>query len=63
MSREPVYYPDTPCHMARLRPGQAPEDGCDCAVCRWARARTEIPAIGPIKPGTPEWDALMEIAA
>lgn len=35
--RTPVKYPEMPCHLARLKPGKAPIDGCDCRVCKFFR--------------------------
>lgn len=62
------FYPDLRCHRAPLRPGHAPKDGCDCRICQWAldRALNEVAlndATGPIRPGTPEWGALLETAS
>jgi hypothetical protein len=64
---EPTYYPDMPCHAAQLRPGEAPLLGCECRICDWARSRSRHDSLldaitGPILPGTPAWDALMEVA-
>jgi hypothetical protein len=64
---EPVpYYPEMRCHMAPLPPGQAPEDGCICRVCDWARASSDRAALdsatGPVTPGTPAWYGLLALA-
>lgn len=70
MAGEPIpYYPETPCHMAPLRPGAAPAPDCECRICDWANRRAvvfytlSIAAYGPpITPGTRAWDALLEAA-
>lgn len=61
---EPVpYYPGFPCHLAPLRPGAAPLVGCDCRICEWARNKSDLAGVtGPVLPGTPAWDALLEAA-
>lgn len=41
MDQDIVYYPDFPCHLAKLRPGSAPKEGCNCDVCR-ALTRTRV---------------------
>lgn len=61
------YYPDMPCYTAPLRPGSAPQDGCICKVCQWARLRQRDDllldaASGPIVPGTSAWKALLAAA-
>lgn len=68
MPDEPIpFYPAMRCHMAPLPPGSAPVDGCDCRICQWGNALvrgTEAldRAVGPIRPDTPEWRALMVLA-
>lgn len=62
------FYPNLRCHMAPLRFAKAPKRGCYCRICDWARARNEgetllAEARGPIRPGTPEWGALLAAAA
>lgn len=61
------FYPDMPCWRAPLRFSKAPKRACHCKVCEWAKARSEGEArldlaVGPVKPGTPEWDALLSFA-
>lgn len=68
MPDDPEFYPELRCHMAPLRYGSAPMADCTCRICTWADARswndtTLALARGPIKPGTPEWRALLETAA
>lgn len=70
MTDEPIpFYPDLRCHRAPLRPGAAPAQGCDCRICQWATARAANEALmdsvtsQPIRPGTPEWDALLATAS
>lgn len=68
MAGEPVpYYPEMPCHMAPLPPGQAPKPDCLCRICDWANRRAENAVVlgfsrSPVKPGTRVWDALLEAA-
>lgn len=65
---DPVpFYPELRCHMAPLRAARAPEPECDCKVCGWARDRASAEAqlasvTDPIRPGGPDWAALLEIA-
>lgn len=49
-------YPEFPCSEAPLPPGEAPVDGCACKVCVSLRLNRDE----PVRPGTPEWDALLE---
>ncbi len=60
------YYPTMPCHLAPLRAGFAPKDGCECRVCLWARGRVAgeiaLDIDGPVRPGTPAWSALLALA-
>jgi hypothetical protein len=61
-----LYYdpPEFPCGALPPKPAPpAPWPDCDCDVCRWAQAKRDLKGSGPIKPGTREWDALMEIAS
>lgn len=67
MPPESPFYPDTPCWRAPLRPGHAPREGCPCKVCDWANRRKHNDLLlslrpGPIRPGTLEWDALLQAA-
>lgn len=63
MGDEPVpYYPLLQCWQAPLRPNIAPFRDCKCRVCDWARARLVAIPDGPVRPGTPAWDALLAIA-
>ena len=64
MGDEPIpYYPTMPCHMAPCPPGETPVRGCRCRICVWARTRQAEDALftteGPIRPGTPAWQALL----
>jgi hypothetical protein len=61
------FYPDLRCHRAPLRPGIAPKVGCGCRICLWATARAEHEAVlngvtELVRPGTPQWDALLATA-
>lgn len=40
----------------------APLDGCDCPVCDWVALNRALTDGAPIKPGSPEWRALLEAA-
>jgi hypothetical protein len=60
-----AYYPEMPCHLAPLRPDIAPFRFCRCRPCGWARALARYDAsldVGPVRPGSERWEALLEIA-
>lgn len=60
------FYPTLACHLASLREGHTPLDGCGCRVCLWARERAAgeiaLDHDGPVRPGTPAWGALLALA-
>lgn len=70
MGDEPVpCYPEMPCHMAPLPPGQAPAPDCLCRICDWANRKSVTYLTltlagygGPIRPDSAAWDALLGAA-